>query len=61
MTAFAFTVAIGYAFPGLFWWLLFAAFSVAASRIVLGLHYVSDVLAGGVLGWGIGFLAHMWL
>ena len=61
MTAFAFAVAIGYAYPPMFWWLMFAAFSVAASRVVLGLHFLSDVLAGAVLGWGIGYLAHMLL
>ena len=61
MTAFAFTLAVGLEIPELLWWLLFAAFSVAASRVVLGLHYVSDVVAGGVLGAGIGWAAHSWL
>ena len=61
MTAFAFTVAIGYAYPGLFAVLLFAAISIALSRVLLGLHYVSDVVAGGLLGWLIGFGSHMFL
>jgi undecaprenyl-diphosphatase len=61
MTSYAFAAAIGSAYPELFWWLQFAAFSVAASRIVLGLRYLSDVLAGATVGWGIGFAAHRFL
>lgn len=30
------------------------AASIAASRLVLGLHFVSDVLAGAILGLAIG-------
>ena len=61
MTAFAFAVAIGYAYPGILGPLLFAASSIALSRVLLGLHYLSDVVAGGLLGWLIGFVAHMLL
>jgi undecaprenyl-diphosphatase len=32
----------------------FLATSIAASRVVLGLHYLSDVVAGSVLGAAIG-------
>ncbi|WP_166269144.1 phosphatase PAP2 family protein [Marinobacter caseinilyticus] len=31
--------------------------SVAASRVILGLHYPSDVVAGAVIGGGLGLLA----
>ena len=61
MTAFAFALAVGMGIPELLWWLVFAAASVAASRIVLGLHYLSDVVAGGILGAGIGWATHLWL
>ena len=37
-------------FPELAWVLLPLAVLIAASRMVLGLHYPSDVLAGGALG-----------
>jgi undecaprenyl-diphosphatase len=30
--------------------LLFCAISVAASRILLGMHFLSDVLAGAAIG-----------
>ncbi|MFP4129248.1 MAG: phosphatase PAP2 family protein [Halorhodospira sp.] len=37
-------------YPGLAPWLLPVAALIAASRVVLGLHYPSDVVAGGALG-----------
>ena len=47
-------------FPELAWALVPLATLIAASRVVLGLHYPTDVLAGGVLGAtfaGIGLAA----
>jgi undecaprenyl-diphosphatase len=40
-------------FPELGWVLVPFAALVAASRVVLGLHYPSDVLAGAVIGGGV--------
>ncbi|HEY1491391.1 MAG TPA: phosphatase PAP2 family protein [Steroidobacteraceae bacterium] len=40
-------------FPELVWILLPLAALIAASRVVLGLHYPSDVLAGAALGAGL--------
>ncbi|HEX3941393.1 MAG TPA: phosphatase PAP2 family protein [Acidobacteriaceae bacterium] len=54
ITAFAVSVAIGSFYPDLQWWLLLAAASVAASRIFLGMHFLSDVLAGSAIGTLLG-------
>lgn len=41
------------------WKMLFfiLAFLISFSRIYIGKHYPLDVIAGGVLGWGIGWLS----
>jgi undecaprenyl-diphosphatase len=54
--AFAAAVPVGLVYRELFPVLLFCALSVAASRIVLGLHYLSDVMAGMVIGSAIGVI-----
>jgi undecaprenyl-diphosphatase len=50
ITAFAVAVSLGAFYPGLALGLLFCALSIAASRILLGMHFLSDVLAGGAIG-----------
>lgn len=50
ITAFSFAVGFGVYYPSLMPWLLFCAFSVAISRIVLGMHFLSDVVVGAGLG-----------
>lgn len=57
ITAFAVAIALGAFYPELFPVLLFCAASVAASRIVLGMHFLSDVLAGAALGTVLATLA----
>ena len=54
--AVAFTWQASAAFPELSLVLVPLALSIAASRVVLGLHYPSDVLVGALLGAGFGFL-----
>jgi undecaprenyl-diphosphatase len=58
MTAFAVTTPLYLFYPPLLPLLLFAALSVAASRILLGMHFLSDVLAGSLLGAVLGILAY---
>lgn len=55
ITAFAFTVAVGSIYPHLMGALLVCALSVATSRIVLGMHFLSDVIVGAILGAGLGY------
>ncbi len=57
ITAFAVAVSIGAFYPPLFAGLLFCAASVAASRILLGMHFLSDVVAGGAIGALLGYVA----
>ena len=55
--AVAFTILAVAAFPALGWILVRFAVLVALSRVVLGLHYPSDVLAGAAVGATLAGLA----
>ena len=57
ITAFAVTLALSQFYPIMLPGLLFCAASVAASRILLGMHFLTDVLAGAAIGSTIGLLA----
>jgi undecaprenyl-diphosphatase len=50
ITAFAVAVSLSLAYPELTVGLLFCAVSVAISRVLLGMHFLSDVLAGAAIG-----------
>ena len=54
MTAFSIALVVSYFYPSLEALLFFLALSIGLSRIVLGMHYLSDVLAGVVLGVALG-------
>jgi len=59
ITAFAVAVSLGMFYPAFFAILLFYAASVAISRVVLGMHFVSDVLAGSALGAALGYCSFL--
>lgn len=54
--AFAIAVPVGICYPSLLAGLVFCAMSIAASRVILGLHYVTDVLAGIAIGCIVGII-----
>jgi len=61
ITAFAMVFSLSMFYPMLFIGLLFCAFSVALSRILLGMHFLSDVLAGAAIGSALGYVAALLL
>ena len=54
ITAFAIAISIGLFYPQLQGCLLVIAFLIAGSRIILGMHFLSDVLAGSAIGAMLG-------
>jgi undecaprenyl-diphosphatase len=57
ITAFSVAVTVGCFYPQLFAPLLTAAFLIAASRIILGMHFLSDVVVGSAIGVALGTAA----
>jgi len=55
ITAFAIAIAIGLFYPYLQVCLLVVALLIASSRIILGMHFLSDVIAGSTIGIILGF------
>jgi undecaprenyl-diphosphatase len=55
-----FAVQIAAFSPGLAWLVVPLALMVALSRMVLGLHYLSDVLVGGLIG-AVLAVSSLWL
>jgi undecaprenyl-diphosphatase len=60
-TSFAAALAFGMVMPRHKLWFLLAALLIAASRIVLDVHYLSDVIAGALLGTAVAVLLGKWL
>src|SRR5579863_5733873 len=57
ITAFAVALSLGAFYPAMLPGLLFCAASVAASRILLGMHFLTDVLAGAAIGCALGVIS----
>lgn len=55
--AFAAAVAVGLVHPRLRWPLLLLAALIALSRVWLGVHYLTDVIAGAALGCVVAYAA----
>lgn len=55
ITAFAVAISLSTFYPSAMPVLLFCAASVAASRVLLGMHFLSDVVAGCSLGAALGY------
>ncbi len=58
ITAFAVAISLSQFYPILYAPLLFCALSIAVSRILLGMHFLSDVLVAAVVGTGLGLISH---
>src|SRR5690242_5074192 len=54
MTAFSIALVLSYFYRGVEFPLYFMAISIAVSRVVLGMHFLSDVLSGALRGVGLG-------
>ena len=59
MTTFAISIALSLFYPELTAGLLFCGLSIALSRILLGMHFLSDVMAGALLGVGLQYVAFL--
>lgn len=58
ITAFAVAIALGEFYPALLPPLLVCAIVIATSRILLGMHFLSDVVVGALLGAGLALTSH---
>jgi undecaprenyl-diphosphatase len=58
ITAFAIAFSVGLFYPDLQAPLLAVAVLIASSRIILGMHFLSDVLAGSLIGVGLGCISY---
>lgn len=59
ITAFAVAITIGMFYPLLLGPLVFCALMIATSRILLGMHFLSDVLVAAILGTGLALTSHV--
>ncbi len=53
--AFAMAAVLSSVEPKWKWWFYGLALAISFTRVYLGVHYPLDVVAGALLGWGIGW------
>lgn len=58
MNTFTYCTFLGCLFPKMRWPLWGVALVTSYSRVYCGVHYPLDVICGGAMGIGLGFLAH---
>jgi len=58
ITAFSVAITFGVFYPAILPALLFCALSIAISRILLGMHFLSDVIVGALIGSGLALCSH---
>ena len=58
ITAFAVAIALSEFYPALLPGLLVCALLIATSRILLGMHFLSDVVVGALVGVGLALTSH---
>lgn len=59
MSAFAIAIPLCIFYPELQAPLLVLSVSIAVSRVILGMHFVSDVVVGSLLGIGLGYGSYL--
>jgi undecaprenyl-diphosphatase len=59
MSAFAIAIPICIFYPQMQAALLALSVTIAVSRVILGMHFVSDVVVGSLLGTGLGYVAYL--
>jgi undecaprenyl-diphosphatase len=59
MSAFAIAIPLCFFYPELQAPLLVLSVSIAISRVILGMHFVSDVVVGSLLGMGLGYGSYL--
>ena len=61
ITAFAVAIPLILTYPAMLGGLLFCALSIATSRVLLGMHFLSDVVAGALIGAMLGYASWSFL